>query len=275
MNKGYVMNDLSKYQAVILCGGEGTRMRAIAEDKPKPMVEIGGKPILWHIMKIYSFYGIRKFVLCLGYKGEAIVEYFENYHSNNHDFTMTLKNKEEKIFYYQPKVMDEDDVDDWEITFAHTGTKTMTGGRIKRVEKYIKEDTFFCTYGDGLCDVNIKQLFDFHQKHGKTATLTSVKLPTTFGIVEVDDKGLIKSFREKPRMPGVINGGYFVFNKEIFDYIEDDLTVLEDKPFKKLVRDESICSYNYEGFWHCMDHHKDYKTLNDMWETNNASWKIW
>jgi glucose-1-phosphate cytidylyltransferase len=269
------MTDLSQYQAVILCGGQGTRIRSVSEDKPKPLIDVGGKPILWHIMKIYSFYGIRKFVLCLGHKGEAIMDYFENYHAYTHDFTMSVNNRDGKVFHDNGNNKSDADVDEWEITFALTGEDTMTGGRLKRIARHIQGDRFFCTYGDGVSDVDLRALMEFHEKSGKLATLTGVHLPTTFGIVEADEAGNISSFREKPVLPGLINGGYFVFNKKILDYIEDDNTILEDKPFKKLVRDHQISMFRFEGFWHCMDTYKDYQTLNQMWKSKQAPWKIW
>ena len=268
------MKNYSKIPVVILCGGMGTRMRAVSEDLPKPMVDVGGKPILWHIMKTYSQYGVRKFILALGYKGDKIVDYFENYHSHNHDFTMTVKSHQVKE-YHIDKTDNDSDVDDWEITFAFTGDNTMTGGRIKRCAKYIDNDEFFVTYGDGVSDVNIDEIYDFHQEHGKLATLTGVHLPTTFGIVESDEDGTITSFREKPNMDGVINGGYFVFNKEVINYIDNDATLLESVPFKRMVEDNEIKVFKHEGFWHCMDHFKDYSDLNAMWDKNKAPWKVW
>lgn len=267
------MVDLSHYKVVILCGGEGTRIRSVTEAMPKPMIDIGGRPILWHIMKIYSFYGIRNFILCLGYKGEAIIDYFENYHARTHDFTMKVKDGNRKLFHMDGA--EDRDVDEWEITFALTGERTMTGGRIKRIEKYIDEDLFFCTYGDGVSDIDINALFKYHWEKGKVATLTGVHLPTTFGIVESGDDGIVNSFREKPVLGGVINGGFFVFNKEIFDSIDDDQTVLEDKPFKRLVRSNEIAMFSHEGFWHCMDTYKDYAALNRLWAEGKAPWKIW
>lgn len=269
------MIDLSSHKAVILCGGQGTRIRAVAEDIPKPLIDVGGRPILWHIMKTYSFYGVRKFVLCLGYRGESIIEYFENYHARTHDFTMVIKDREKQFAPRVKRCGEDADVEDWEITFALTGVSTMTGGRLKRIERYIDKDAFFCTYGDGVSDVNIRELFQNHLEHGKTATLTGVHLPTTFGIVESEDDGTISSFREKPVMPGLINGGYFVFNREIFDYIDGDQTVLEEAPFRRLVRDGQIKMYRYEGFWHCMDTYKDYAKLNRMWAAGEAPWRIW
>ncbi len=267
------MEDLSKYKAVILCGGQGTRIRGVADNLPKPLIDIGGKPILWHIMKIYSSYNINKFVLCLGHKGEAIIDYFENFHARNNDFTMRIADKAGKQFSLDEKA--DRSVDNWEITFALTGEATMTGGRLKRIQKYIDQDAFFCTYGDGVSDVNIKDLYRYHKEKNRTATLTGVHLPTTFGVVEADSDGIITSFREKPVLPGLINGGYFVFKAEIFDYIDDDSTVLEEMPFKRLARKSQISMFHHEGFWHCMDTYKDYMTLNSMWNGKAAPWKIW
>ncbi len=267
------MVDLSQYQAVILCGGQGTRIRSVSESLPKPLIDVGGRPIVWHIMKIYSSFGIKKFILCLGHKGELIIDYFENYHCRTHDFTMSIKDQERKTFHLDGS--SDRDVDDWEITFALTGEETMTGGRLKRIQKYITNDEFFCTYGDGLSDVNINDLFIYHTKTGRIATLTGVHLPTTFGIVEAEESGLITSFREKPVLPGMINGGYFVFNKKLFEFIDNDSTVLEEQPFKRLVRNGQIAMYRYSGFWHCMDTYKDYSTLNKMWADNKAPWKVW
>jgi glucose-1-phosphate cytidylyltransferase len=265
--------DLSHYKAVILCGGYGTRIRGVADGIPKSLIDVGGKPILWHIMKTYSFYGIRKFVLCLGYKGETIIDYFENYHSRNHDFTMTIKDRDRRKFVAEDR--NDLDVDEWEITFALTGEVTMTGGRIKRIQRHIDEEIFFVTYGDGLSDIDIRSLFRFHRECGKTTTLTGVHLPTTWGIVEADDSGTVTSFREKPVLPGRINGGFFVFNRQIFDHIEDDSTVLEDLPFKRLVRSGEIMMFKWDGFWHCMDTYKDHQDLNKMWNEGKAPWKLW
>ncbi len=269
------MTDLSNFQAVILCGGQGTRIRSVAEDRPKPLIDIGGKPILWHIMKIYSSFGVKRFILCLGYKGEMIVNYFENYHTRTHDFTMTIKDRENKTFHYDGCKKEDADVDDWQITFAITGEDTMTGGRLKRIAKYIDNDKFFCTYGDGVSDVDIRKLLSFHEQSGKLATLTGVHLPTTFGIVEYSEDGSITSFREKPSLPGVINGGYFVLSDKVFDYIDGDETVLEEKPFKRLVREGQIGMFKHEGSWYCMDTYKDYSSLNKMWAEDKAPWRIW
>jgi glucose-1-phosphate cytidylyltransferase len=265
--------DLSKYKAVILCGGQGTRIRAVAEDRPKPMVEIGGRPILWHIMKIYSSFGVRKFVLALGHQGEKIVEYFENYHSGNCDFTMKVGRPQTRKFHLQDG--SDSDVDDWEITFAHTGVETMTGGRVRRIQPYIQEDHFFCTYGDGVSDVDIPRVFREHINRREVATMVGVHLPTTFGLVEATEDGRIERFREKPVLPGYINGGFFCFTPEIFRHIEGDSTVLEDKPFHELVAKGRIGMVPHKGFWHAMDHYKDYAALNDMWRRQDAPWKVW
>jgi len=264
---------LSHLQAVILCGGQGTRIRGVADNIPKPLIDVGGKPILWHIMKTYSFYGIRRFILCLGYRGEAIIDYFENYHTRTHDFTMTIKERDQREFRNETRA--DRDIDDWEITFALTGENTMTGGRIKRIQKYIDKDVFFATYGDGLSDVDINSLYRFHREKGKSVTLTGVHLPTTFGIVESNENSAITSFREKPVLPGRINGGYFVFTPAIFDHIEGDSTVLEDLPFKRMVRSGEIVMFPWDGFWHCMDTFKDHQELNKMWNDNKAPWKLW
>jgi glucose-1-phosphate cytidylyltransferase len=265
---------LPEIPVVILCGGQGTRMRAVSEELPKPMVDVGGKPILWHIMKSYSHYGVKRFILALGYKGDRIVDYFENYYKHTHDYTMRVMHEEPQRYPISSK--DEDsDIDEWEITFAYTGEYTMTGGRIKRVEKYINTPSFFATYGDGISNVDIRKLYEFHCGHGRIATLTGVHLPTTFGVVETDAGGSVISFREKPVMPGLINGGFFVFNHEIFSLIKGDSTILEAEPFYQLVEQQEIRVWKHDGFWHCMDHYKDYSDLNKMWKENNAAWKVW
>lgn len=258
-------------QVVILCGGQGTRIRAVAEDRPKPMVEVGDKPILWHIMKYYHCFGVRRFVLALGYQGGKIVDYFANYRLRHHDFTMNTRDSSARLFHEG----DTFEIEDWEVTMVHTGEETMTGGRIKRLARYIHGDSFFATYGDGLSTVDLGQLLAFHQAHGRTATLTGVHQPTTFGIVEANESGLIQSFREKPTLNGYINGGYFVFNRGIFDEIEGDETVLEENPFRALIQKGELSMFRHDGFWHCMDHYKDYSSLNKMWAKENAPWKIW
>ena len=258
-------------QVAILCGGQGTRIRAVAEDKPKPMVEIGNRPILWHIMKYYHCFGVRRFVLALGHQGDKIVDYFANYRIRHHDVTMNTRDSAARLFHDG----DGAEIEDWEVTMVHTGEETMTGGRIKRLARFIHGDTFFATYGDGVATVNLSYLLEHHYAHGRAATLTGVHLPTSFGIVEAAEDGMIESFREKPTLTGYINGGYFVFNRAIFDEIEDDGSVLEEGPFRSLIQKRQLSMYRHDGFWHCMDHYKDYATLNAMWAKGNAPWKLW
>lgn len=267
-----MQTNLQDMQAIILCGGQGTRIRAVAEDRPKPMVEVGGKPILWHIMKIYAHYGVRKFVLALGHQGNTIVDYFSNYQLRQRNVTINLRDSSARLFHSDSESAE---IEDWEITMVHTGEETMTGGRIKRLEPYLHGDAFFATYGDGLSDVNLKSLLEFHRSHGRIATMTGVHLPTTFGVVEAEPDGTIRSFREKPTMDGYINGGFFVFQRELLDTIENDATILEDKPFRSLVEKDQLRMFLFDGFWQCMDHYKDYTTLNGMWAKKQAPWKIW
>lgn len=267
-----MQTNMEDMQAIILCGGQGTRIRAVAEDRPKPMVEIGGKPILWHIMKIYAHFGVRKFVLALGHQGHTIVDFFANYQLRERNVTINLRDSSARLFHSDGVGTE---IEDWEITLVHTGEETMTGGRIKRLEPYLHGDTFFATYGDGLSDVNLKTLLDFHRGHQRIATITGVHLPTTFGIVEAEADGSIHSFREKPTMKGYINGGFFVFQRELLDSLDGDSCVLEDKPFQELVDKDQLRMFSYDGFWHCMDHYKDYSTLNTMWKEGQAPWKVW
>jgi glucose-1-phosphate cytidylyltransferase len=263
--------NLREMQAVILCGGQGTRIRAVAEDRPKPMVEIGGKPILWHIMKYYYSFGVRRFVLALGHQGERIVDYFANYQLRHHDFTMNTRDSAARLFHHG----EERGVEDWEITMAHTGDATMTGGRLKRLARHLHGGTFFATYGDGLSTVKLDKLLEFHRAHKRIATLTGVHLPTTFGIVDADESGLVRSFREKPTLQGYINGGFFVFERALLDEIDGDETVLEEKPFRSLIKKKELSVFRHDGFWHCMDHYKDYTTLNHIWAKGDAPWKVW
>jgi glucose-1-phosphate cytidylyltransferase len=263
---------LRDMQVVILCGGQGTRIRAVAEDRPKPMVEVGGRPILWHIMKCYYAFGVRRFVLALGHQGEKIVDYFANYQLRHHDFTMNTRDSSARLFH---RGDDGTDIEDWEITMAHTGDATMTGGRLKRVAPHLHGDTFFATYGDGLSNVNLRNLMEFHRAHGRAATLTGVHQPTTFGIVDADERGRVASFREKPTLSGYINGGFFVFNRSVLSTIDGDATVLEEQPFRKLIQDGELSMFRHDGFWQCMDHYKDYATLNKLWAGGDAPWKRW
>lgn len=258
-------------QVVILCGGQGTRIRAVAEDRPKPMVEVGGNPILWHVMKYYHSFGVRRFVLALGHQGDKIVDYFASYRARHCDFTMNTRDGAARLYHGT----NGDSVEDWEITFAHTGEDTMTGGRIRRVAQHIQGNTFFATYGDGLSTVDLRQLLQLHRANGRVATLTGVHQPTTFGIVEADERGVIQSFREKPTLGGYINGGFFVFERAIFDQIGGDETILEDEPFRTLIAAGQLSMHRHDGFWHCMDNYKDHVTLNRMWSSGKAPWKVW
>ncbi|HHL38944.1 MAG TPA: glucose-1-phosphate cytidylyltransferase [Deltaproteobacteria bacterium] len=256
-------------QVVILCGGMGTRLKEETEFRPKPMVEIGGKPILWHIMKIYSHYGFKEFILCLGYKGSIIKEYFLNYEYMTNDFTIEL-GSEKSITVHNAR-----NNHDWKVTLAETGLDTLTGGRIKRIEKYIEGDTFFATYGDGLADIDIRELLAFHRRSGKTATLTGFHPISRFGVIEVDKDYTVERFREKPRLDGLISGGFFVFNRKIFDYIDGDDSILERQPMHRLAEERQLAMYHHQGFWHSMDTYRDFLDLNRMWEEGKTPWKVW
>jgi len=256
---------MKKMKVVILCGGKGTRLREETVFKPKPLVEIGGKPILWHIMKIYSYYGYNDFILCLGYKGYMIKEYFLNYDKFNYDFTLKLKKGE--IEFHN------NNTENWNITFAETGDVTNTGGRIKRIEKYIEEETFLATYGDGVADIDLKELVDFHFSKNLVATLTGFHPTSKYGILDIDKEGTVTYFREKPVMKDIVSGGFFVFNKKMFDYLDKDC-ILEREPLENLVKDKQLSVYQHTGFWGSMDTYKDVERLNEMWE-KEKKWKNW
>src|SRR3989344_1039511 len=251
----------------ILAGGVGTRLVEETEIKPKPMVEIGGKPILWHIMKHYSHYGFKDFVLALGYKGEMIKEYFMELQSLKHsDFTVKMGDESSLTKHKSSH-------EDWTITFANTGLDTNTGGRIKRIEKYIDTEQFFCTYGDGVSDINLHDLLKFHNKMGKTATITCIRPLSQFGILQIGSN-LVTDFKEKPLLKDYINGGFFVFKREFFDVLKDD-DILEKAPLETLAKKKQLAAYKYNGFWQCMDTFKDNQQLNEMWASNQAKWKVW
>lgn len=253
---------------VILAGGLGTRLTEETSVKPKPMVEIGQKPILWHIMKIYSFYGINDFIICCGYKGEIIKQYFVNYLINNSDINIKLnKNK---------ITLNEEKAENWSITLVDTGENTLTGGRIKRIKDYVVNDDFFClTYGDGVSDVNIKKLINFHKTKNKMATLTAVFPPSRFGALKIEDE-MVKIFKEKPEHEEKrINGGFFVLSPKAIDLIEGDETTWEKEPMEKLAASSNLAAYLHNGFWQPMDTLHDKKKLNDLWNSNNAPWKLW
>ena len=254
-------------KAVILAGGFGTRISEESHLKPKPMIEIGGKPILWHIMKTYSHYGINEFVICLGYKGYLIKEYFANYFLHLSDVTINLVDNHVDIH--------ESNVEDWKITLVDTGVNTNTGGRIKRVQKFLGDDDFCLTYGDGVCDVNISQLISSHKQSGSIATLTAVQPPGRFGSIQIED-GRVTSFKEKQLGDGGwINGGYFVLSPKALNYIEDDSTVWERGPLETLARGNKLAAYKHEGFWYAMDTLRDKVFLNELWDSNQANWMVW
>jgi glucose-1-phosphate cytidylyltransferase len=262
---------MEKMKAVILCGGQGTRLREETEFKPKPMVPIGGMPIVWHIMKIYSHYGIRDFVLCLGYKGEMIKEYFLHQQLMAQDVTVNLK-KGARVVHDGNLEME-----DWNVTLADTGLNAMTGARLKRIERYVDGDEFMLTYGDGLADINIARLLEQHKKMGAVATLTGSIPQSRFGLIKADEKGRVTEFIEKPKLYDErINGGFYVMKKKVFDYVEDDDScVLEKKPLTALAQEGQLAMYRHDGFWHCMDTYRDYMDLNAIWDSGKVPWRVW
>lgn len=260
----------SKCKVVILCGGMGTRLREETEYKPKPLVEIGGKPILWHIMKIFSYYGFNDFILCLGYKGRLIKDYFFNYDMMNCDFTVDLGKKDIEFHNGHSEM-------DWHVTLADTGERAMTGARVKRIEKYVDTDSFMLTYGDGVADLNINYLFNYHKSHGKIGTVTGVRPPSRFGELVVGKDYRVEEFSEKPQVKeGMINGGFFVFNSDFFDYLQDDDDcILERTPLENLSIKGELKVYKHEGFWQCMDTYRDMQLLNSQWSSPDKFWKVW
>jgi glucose-1-phosphate cytidylyltransferase len=255
---------------VLLAGGLGTRMREETEFRPKPMVEIGGKPVLWHIMKLMSVHGINDFVICTGYRGESIKEYFLAYEARNNDFTITLGRAKEIVFHGQH------DEADWRVTVADTGGDSQTGGRLKRVRKYLLDDPeFLVTYGDGLSDVDITTLLAEHAASGCQATITTVRPLSRFGMVDVDERGRVARFREKPVLDDWISAGFFVFDHTVFDRIEGDATVLEQEPLMGMAADGELHAYRHEGFWQPMDTYREAIMLNRMWGAGQAPWKVW
>jgi glucose-1-phosphate cytidylyltransferase len=259
-------------KTVILCGGQGTRIRDVADDIPKPMIPIGGKPILWHIMKSYAVTGYENFILCTGYQGNVIKEFFLNYEAFIKDFTISL-GSDRTI-----ETHGNHDEINWRVTLADTGVSTMTGARVKRIQKYIGDDkNFMLTYGDGVSDVDIEALVDYHKSHGKILTITGVRPPARFGEMETDADGKVREFNEKPQAGGGrISGGYFVCRREIFDYLDDreDL-VLEQGPMRKLALDDEMMVYHHDGFWQCMDTARDHKLVSELWRSGDAPWKRW
>lgn len=256
-------------KVVILAGGFGTRLSEETGVRPKPMVEIGGKPILWHIMKIYSAYGLNEFIICLGYKGYIIKEYFSDYFLHMSDVTIDLKKNSIDVH--------KNGVEPWKVTLIDTGEKSMTGGRLKRVREFIGNETFCFTYGDGVSDINIRELIDFHKSQKTLATLTAVQPPGRFGVLNIkEDLTKIHSFKEKPKGDDTwINGGFFVMEPGIFDYIADDSSVWEEEPMMNLANDGMLSAYKFSGFWHPMDTLRDKFYLEDIWNSGKAPWKVW
>lgn len=243
-------------------------MREETEFRPKPMVEVGGRPVLWHIMKILGTQGITDFVICAGYKSEFIKNYFYNYGASNLDFTVKLGDQSSTVFHGSH------DEFKWTVTVADTGENTNTGARIKRVQKYLDGEPFIATYGDGIADIDLGALFSFHATSGKLATMTTTQALSRFGVVDIDESGLVKSFREKPRVNDWINIGYFVFENKVFEYLDDE-SVLEKEPLRKLAEENQLASYQHQGFWQPMDTQREAWLLNDLWASNSAPWKIW
>lgn len=255
-------------KVVILAGGLGTRLSEETSVRPKPMVEIGGRPILWHIMKIYSSYGFNEFVICLGYKGEIIKEYFCNYHRYQSDLTIDLSTNQFTFHRTQ--------AEPWRVTLVDTGSDSMTGGRIKRIQPYVEDAPFLLTYGDGVGDVNIPELIKFHQSHGKILTATAVQISGRFGALNVDPSGQVDSFFEKPKGDGAwINGGFFVCQPGVFEYIQGDSTVFEKGPLENLAHSNQMMAFFHYGFWKPMDTLRDKHELETLWDAGNAPWKLW
>lgn len=261
---------MEKPKVVILCGGEGTRMREETEFKPKPLVTIGGMPILWHIMKIYSHHGFRDFVLCLGYKGDLIKQFFLSHEFMNNDFTINLGDRG------KDEVHKGRDAEDWNITFAETGLKAMTGSRVKKIEKYIPDDNFLLTYGDGISSLDISGALSFHREQGTIGTLTGVHPQVRWGMLRIGNGNMVEGFAEKPVMFDYVNGGFYCFRKDFFDYLSaDDSCVMETKPLEKLSGDRQLSIYKHDGFWYAMDTYREFLELNRMWDSGNRPWKVW
>ena len=256
-------------KVVVLCGGAGTRLREETEFRPKPMVEIGGRPILWHIMKTYAHYGFNDFVLCLGYKGSVIKDYFLNYEAMNNDFTICLGQKSQ-IQYH-----DLHTEQGFRVTLADTGAESMTGGRIARIRKYVDGETFLLTYGDGVSDVDLQRLVEFHRSHGKIATVTTVAPISRFGMIELGDGSNVRTFNEKPKTDAWMSAGYFVLNRGVFDYLSGDECTFEREPMERLAADGQLMAYRHEGFFFAMDTFREYQYLNELWSRGAAPWRVW
>lgn len=256
-------------KVVLLAGGKGTRIYEESIYRPKPMVEIGGMPILWHIMKEYSYYGYNEFIICAGYKQEYIKEWFNNYFLNTCDITFDYTNGKDIIVRHQK-------TEPWKVTVVDTGIDTMTGGRIKRIQKYVGNETFMLTYGDGVCDVEIDKLIEFHNEHGKIATITAVIQKQEKGVLDISDIGFVKAFREKQQTDGTpINAGYMVLEPNIFDYLNGDGAVFEKDVLERIASEGNLMSYVHKGFWQCMDSIREKQLLEEIWEKGNVPWKRW
>ena len=257
-----------RVKAIILAGGLGTRLREETEFRPKPMVEIGDRPILWHIMKHFAEFGITEFVVCIGYRGEVIRDYFLNYEARINDFTVHLGATRE-IEYHTNHLES-----DWRVTVVATGHDTQTGGRVKRVRSYVEDERCIVTYGDGVADVDIDALLAHHERQGLLATVTTVRPPSRFGVLELTDDGRVSRFREKPRTDDWVNAGFFVFEPGVFDYLADD-SVLEQEPLEALAKDDQLAAYRHDGFWQPMDTFREFQLLNKLWADGDAPWKVW
>ena len=253
-------------KVVILCGGKGTRLREETEYKPKPMVEIGGRPIIWHIMKLYSHYGFKDFVLCMGYKHQVIREYFLNYRYMNSDVTVSLHSNKKLVCHNSHD-------ENWNVTLAYTGEDTKKGRRMKLVAPYLDGERFMMTYGDGVSDVNLKELIAYHEKEGGLVTFTGVHPISRFATVEHDNKGRVVDWNEKKQLEGYMNSGFFVLENKVLDYIQGDVE-FEEEPMKRLAQEGEVSMYRHEAFWHCMDTYRDFSLLNELWKSGKAPWNI-
>jgi glucose-1-phosphate cytidylyltransferase len=256
-------------KAVILCGGLGTRLREETEFRPKPMVPIGDRPILWHIMKLLSCGGVSEFVLCLGYRGDVIKEYFLNYEAMNNDFTICLGRG--NVVSYENAHQEQQ----FRVTLSDTGQETMTGGRVKRIRRYLADEPFLVTYGDGVADINVGKVLEFHRAHGSLATISTVRPSSRYGVVELTPSDRVRSFVEKPQAETWINAGFMIFEPGIFDYLEGDATVLEREPLERLASEGQLMAYRHEGFFYAMDTYREFRALNEMWASGSAPWKLW
>lgn len=257
-------------KVVLLAGGFGTRISEESQFKPKPMIEIGGKPILWHIMKQYSYYGFNDFIICAGYKQYVIKEWFDDYFLHNSDITFDFSSGNQKMTVHSQHC------EPWKVTVVDTGLNTMTGGRIKRIQPFVGDDSFMMTYGDGVCDINIKNLLDFHVAHKKLVTMTAIQPEGRFGVLDISTDNTIQAFREKSKNDsGWINGGYMVCNPQIFDYISGDSTIFEREPLERVAEEGQLVAYHHDGFWQCMDTQRDKQKLEDLWNSGHAPWRKW